>query len=102
MPGFGHRIKSNFQIRAGGVSRRYFQAGSKPQQGNHHHDAGHNLRPGRPVAEGIGRNGADQDGDEGAGFHQGIAPHQLFGAQVLGDDAVLDGAKEGGLSAHQE
>ncbi len=48
------------------------------------------------------KNGADQNGEEGAAFDQRIARRQFFTLQEVGQDAVFDRTEQRGKAAEQE
>ena len=45
---------------------------------------------------------AEEDGEEGARFDEAVAHHEVFFAEVVGQDGVFEGAEQGGVGAHAE
>ena len=102
VPGLGQRIPVDLQVGRGGRGR-----GNRPtaQVAEHRQDYHHARHPVSALLQGdqhAAQHGAQQNGEIGGHLHPGVAADQFFRLQMLGQDAVFGGAKQGGLKPHQE
>ncbi|MCY1444176.1 hypothetical protein D9M71_606320 [compost metagenome] len=89
-------------MRRGGRRPGNAAAGQVAEHGNADDRRGHHRRVMRRRHHDPGANGAGEDRQEGAHFHQAVAADQLFLAQGLGHDRVLHRAEHGRMGAHAE
>ncbi|MNS72296.1 hypothetical protein D3C72_1056990 [compost metagenome] len=87
-PRLGQRIPVDAQVRLGRRRNRHALRHYPPRHGDHHAGDAHVERPHHgAVAHHPGQfpadQRADQDGDEGAHFHQPVSAHQFLLVQVL-------------------
>ncbi|MNO67744.1 hypothetical protein D3C76_585550 [compost metagenome] len=89
-------------MRRGGSRPRDPAAGEVAEYRRADHATGHHCcvavgRHHHPRADGAG-----EDGEEGAGFHQPVTAHQLFLAQGLRQDRILHRAEQRRVGPHTE
>ena len=102
MPGFLPQVPVQLQRLIRRRRRGNTPGGQITQQRQAHHCHGHHAIAHTLHFQEHAGNGTQQNGQESAHFHQGITGYQFLVVQLLGNDGILDRAKEGGLQAHAE
>jgi len=86
LPGLAEDIPVQCQLRQRGMGKGNEAAGQVAEHRHPHHTARHQRGIVAAGHEQASANGATKNRQEGAGFHQRIAAHQLVLAQCLGQD----------------
>ena len=102
MPRLGEGVPADLQTGGHGRRLRDEEAREIPADGDEADAHGKPQGGAGRLGEERADDRPDEDGDEGAHLHHGVAAYQLVFRQVLGDDAVFDRAEEGRLEAEEE
>src|SRR5690606_14143487 len=97
---FGDRVPVDGKSRVRRFGFRDAPAGPIAQQGAEDNGSRNQIGACRQFEQDAAENGARQNRQESAHLYQRVAAHQLFRFQVLGQNGILGGPEEGGLSAH--
>ncbi|MNF32832.1 hypothetical protein D3C84_136310 [compost metagenome] len=101
-PGLAQRVGVDLELRLRRRGGGNAQAAPVAEHGDQQAAGGDPQHAVRGAGEQAAGQGADQDGDEGAGLDQRVAADQLVLVEVLRQDGVLHRAEQGRLQAEQE
>ncbi|MNM82627.1 hypothetical protein D3C81_946600 [compost metagenome] len=101
-PGFAQRVGVDLELRFRRRGGGNAQAAPVADHGDRQAGGGDPQAATCDAGEQAADQGADEDGDEGAGLDQRIAADQLVLVQVLRQDRVLHRAEQGRVQAEQE